>query len=180
MGRGSAYYLRERPDAFHVFIYAPFDEKVRRLRQRGKTEEEAIQLAGTVDHDRAACIKEYFGIDWPSRYFFHLLVHGGDKCVLILMKRRPPLFFLLQIDKVFRIEEARRISSVIWAADLTRGLNNLREAGKKYSHLVRDTNALAGAGAGCQSATDPKRSFVQVREKLRTDDSAKHEIRSDA
>src|SRR5258708_15322475 len=32
VGRGAAYYLRDRPDAFHIFIYAPFDEKVRRLR----------------------------------------------------------------------------------------------------------------------------------------------------
>ena len=36
VGRGSAYYLHERPDAFHVFIYAPFEEKVRRLQQRGQ------------------------------------------------------------------------------------------------------------------------------------------------
>src|SRR6476660_9330171 len=27
VGRGSAYYLRDRPDAFHVFIYAPFESK---------------------------------------------------------------------------------------------------------------------------------------------------------
>ena len=39
VGRGSAYYLQNRPDAFHVFIYAPFDEKVRRLRADGKTGE---------------------------------------------------------------------------------------------------------------------------------------------
>src|ERR1700719_1532673 len=32
VGRGSAYYLRDRPDAFHVFVYAPFEEKVNRLR----------------------------------------------------------------------------------------------------------------------------------------------------
>ncbi len=38
VGRGSAYYLGNRPDAFHVFIYAPFQERVRRLRARGKSE----------------------------------------------------------------------------------------------------------------------------------------------
>ena len=31
VGRGSAYYLGTRRDAFHVFIYAPFANKVRRL-----------------------------------------------------------------------------------------------------------------------------------------------------
>ena len=57
VGRGSAYYLGGRPDAFHVFIYAPFQEKVRRLQSRGKSEKEAIELAETVDRDRADFIK---------------------------------------------------------------------------------------------------------------------------
>jgi cytidylate kinase len=34
VGRGSAYYLQSRRDAFHVFVYAPFDAKVRRLQAR--------------------------------------------------------------------------------------------------------------------------------------------------
>jgi len=38
VGRGSAYYLDDRHDAFHVFIYAPFAEKVKRLRAEGKSE----------------------------------------------------------------------------------------------------------------------------------------------
>jgi cytidylate kinase len=76
VGRGAAYYLRDKPDSFHVFIYAPFDERVRRLQREGKSEEEAIQLAETVDRDRAAFIKEYFGIEWPARQFFHLMINS--------------------------------------------------------------------------------------------------------
>jgi cytidylate kinase len=76
VGRGSAYYLRDLPEAFHIFIYAPFDEKVRRLRQEGKSEEEAIDLACTVDRDRAAFIKEHFGIEWPARHFFHMMINS--------------------------------------------------------------------------------------------------------
>lgn len=84
VGRGSAYYLKNRPDAFHVFIYAPFQEKVRRLQQRGKTDEAAIHLAETVDQDRAAYIKQYFGVEWPDRHFFHLMVNStiGDEAVV--------------------------------------------------------------------------------------------------
>ena len=59
VGRGSAYYLQNRSDAFHVFVYAPWNEKVRRLRASGKSESEALQLAETVDRDRAAFIKRY-------------------------------------------------------------------------------------------------------------------------
>jgi cytidylate kinase len=84
VGRGSAYYLHDLPDAFHIFIYAPFEEKVRRLQRQGKSEEEAMQLAGTVDQDRAAFIKQYFGIEWPARHYFHLMINSmmGDAAVV--------------------------------------------------------------------------------------------------
>ncbi len=84
VGRGSAYYLRDRPDAFHVFVYAPFEAKVKRLREAGKSEEEAIELAQTVDRDRAEYIKQYFDVDWPARQFFHLMINsliGDDEVV---------------------------------------------------------------------------------------------------
>jgi cytidylate kinase len=76
VGRGSAYYLQDRRDAFHVFIYASFGEKVRRLRARGKSEKEAVQLAETVDRDRAAFIKQYFKVEWPARDRFHLMINS--------------------------------------------------------------------------------------------------------
>jgi cytidylate kinase len=76
VGRGSAYYLQGRLDAFHVFIYAPVGDKVRRLRVGGKSESEAAQLAETVDRDRAAFIKQYFGVEWPDRSRFHLMVNS--------------------------------------------------------------------------------------------------------
>jgi cytidylate kinase len=84
VGRGAAYYLRDRPDAVHVFIYAPFDEKVRRLRREQKSETEALHLAESVDRDRAAFIKQHFGVEWPARHFFHLMLNstiGEDAAV---------------------------------------------------------------------------------------------------
>jgi len=84
VGRGSAYYLHDRPDAFHVFVYAPFEEKVNRLLQMGKSEERAIELAETVDRDRAAFIKQYFKVEWPTRHYFHLMINStiGDEAVI--------------------------------------------------------------------------------------------------
>ena len=77
VGRGSAYYLGDRPDAFHVFVYAPFQERVRRLRETGKSESECIELAETVDRERAEFVKQYFDIEWPDRHRFHLMVNSG-------------------------------------------------------------------------------------------------------
>jgi cytidylate kinase len=77
VGRGSAYYLGDRTDAFHVFVYAPFDERVHRLKSTGKTEKEAVELAQTVDSERADFVKKYFNIEWPERHRFHLMVNAG-------------------------------------------------------------------------------------------------------
>jgi cytidylate kinase len=77
VGRGSAYYLGNRSDAFHVFVYAPFQERVRRLQARGKSEKEATELAETVDRDRAKFIETYFNVEWPARHRFHLMVNSG-------------------------------------------------------------------------------------------------------
>jgi cytidylate kinase len=81
VGRGSAYYLARRRDAFHVFIYASYQDKIRRLRATGKSEPEAIKLVETVDEDRAAFVKRYFNIVWPERHRFHLMINSrvGDE-----------------------------------------------------------------------------------------------------
>jgi hypothetical protein len=64
--RGSAYYLRSRQDTVHVFIYAFFQGKVRRLQAIGKGETRAIELAQTVDVNPPTFIKEYFHVDWSE------------------------------------------------------------------------------------------------------------------
>ncbi len=88
VGRGAAYYLRDRPDAVHVFIFAPVDEKVRRLQLEEKSETEAVHLAESIDRDRAAFIKQHFGVEWPARHVFHLMVNstiGEDATVRIII-----------------------------------------------------------------------------------------------
>jgi cytidylate kinase len=77
VGRGAAYYLGGRTDALHVFTYAPFEEKVRRLEALGKSELEAIELVANVDRDRADFIKRYFDLEWPARHRFHLMLNSS-------------------------------------------------------------------------------------------------------
>jgi cytidylate kinase len=81
VGRGSAYFLANRRDAFHVFIYASFQDKIRRLQATGKSEHEAVNLVETVDDDRAAFIKRYFKLTWPGRDRFHVMINSriGDE-----------------------------------------------------------------------------------------------------
>lgn len=87
VGRGSSYYLSGRTDVFHVFVYAPFEERVRRLESTGKSEPEAIDLAETVDRDRAEFIKQYFNVEWPGRDRFHLMLNSamGDEVAVTII-----------------------------------------------------------------------------------------------
>jgi cytidylate kinase len=77
VGRGGAYYLGDRRDAFHVFIYGLFEDKVRRIQATGKTAEEATALIEQVDIDRSSFIQQYFQVDWPERQRFHLMVNSS-------------------------------------------------------------------------------------------------------
>jgi Cytidylate kinase-like family len=83
VGRGSQLFLSNRPDTFRVFLYAPREDKVRRLRARGKSETDAEQLVDTVDRERAHFIEKYFRINWPDRAVYHVMLNTavGDDTV---------------------------------------------------------------------------------------------------
>jgi cytidylate kinase len=84
VGRGSPYFLRGRPDVFHIFMYAPRDFKITRLMRDGKREAEATELVDTVDSERAAFIRRYFGKEWPLRSLYHMMINTsiGDDLVI--------------------------------------------------------------------------------------------------
>ena len=87
VGRGSPWFLRERPDTFCTFIYAPYGEKMRRLIAQGKSQNEAQSLIETVDSERAAFVTKYYGKTWPQRDLYHLMVNSvlGDDVVIDLI-----------------------------------------------------------------------------------------------
>jgi cytidylate kinase len=84
VGRGAPYHLRDRSDTFHVFMYAPRAEKLRRVQNMGKSLREAEELIETIDRDRIEFIKHYFGADWPTRSLYHLMINTvvGDDSVI--------------------------------------------------------------------------------------------------
>src|SRR6204780_3677533 len=88
VGRGSQQFLKNRQDTLRVFLYAPREDKVRRLLARGKSEGEAEQLVDTVDRERVDFIQKYFGVDWPDRAIYHTMINTaiGDKAVLDVIR----------------------------------------------------------------------------------------------
>jgi cytidylate kinase len=88
VGRGSQQFLRSRPDTLRVFLYAPREDKVRRLLARGKSEKEAEELVDTVDRERADFIQKYFNVEWPDRSIYHTMMNtaiGGEAVVDMIL-----------------------------------------------------------------------------------------------
>ena len=78
VGRGSQHFLRDRNDTLRVFLYAPKDEKVRRLKADGVTEPDLEGLVETVDKERAAFIEKYFHLQWPDRPVYHAMLNTAS------------------------------------------------------------------------------------------------------
>ena len=75
VGRGAPYFLREHPTAFHVFLYAPRAEKIRRTIADGHSEQDAEEMVDSVDRERIAYVKHYFNADWPTRSLYHMMIN---------------------------------------------------------------------------------------------------------
>jgi cytidylate kinase len=88
VGRGSQQFLKSRSDTLRVFLYAPREDKVRRLLARGKSEKEAEELVDTVDRDRADFIQKYFNVEWPDRAIYHAMINTsiGDEAVVHMIR----------------------------------------------------------------------------------------------
>ena len=84
VGRGSQQFLKNRKDTLRVFLYAPREDKVRRLLARGKGENEAEQLVDSVDRERTDFIQKYFAVEWPARAVYHTMINTtiGDQAVV--------------------------------------------------------------------------------------------------
>jgi Cytidylate kinase-like family len=87
VGRGSQFFLRNRNDVFHVFLYASRDCKIRRLISAGTTEDKAIEQVDTTDKARAAFVRQYLGLNWPETHLYHAMLNTGmgDSCTAAML-----------------------------------------------------------------------------------------------
>ena len=87
VGRGSQFFLRNRKDVFHVFLYASRDHKIRRLISRGETQDKAIELIDTTDKARVAFVRQYLGLEWLERRVYHAMFNTemGKSCTATML-----------------------------------------------------------------------------------------------
>jgi hypothetical protein len=87
VGRGAQFFLRNRKDVFHVFLYASRDYKISRLISRGTTQDRAIEQIDTTDRSRAAFVRRYLGMKWPEPYLYDAMFNTqmGESCTATML-----------------------------------------------------------------------------------------------
>lgn len=78
VGRGAPYILRVRTDTFHVFVYGSRERKIQRLVKLKMKEKHAIEMVDTIDKERSAFVRKYFGAEWPCRRLYHLMLNSDN------------------------------------------------------------------------------------------------------
>ena len=77
VGRGAQCVLQNRQDVLHVFVYAPWPERVARARERAPSAGDIEELIRATDRQRSDCIRTYHGYTWNDPHLYHLLISSG-------------------------------------------------------------------------------------------------------
>ena len=88
IGRSSQCVLHNQPHVLHVLVYAPMDEKLRRLQHRHSDERDLPSLLHRMDTERARYTRDYFGCDHSDLSLYHLCLNstlGIDACASLIV-----------------------------------------------------------------------------------------------
>jgi cytidylate kinase len=89
IGRGAQCVLQDKADVFHVFVYAPWCERLARVRKRAPAGASPENLIRSTDQERAEYIRLYFGCDWKDPHLYHMLISselGEDEAARIVIR----------------------------------------------------------------------------------------------
>jgi cytidylate kinase len=78
VGRGAQCILQCKPDVFHVFVYAPFQERVRRLRKRLEPGVNIEQRIHGVDEERSHYLQLRFGKIWNNPHLYDMMISSRE------------------------------------------------------------------------------------------------------
>lgn len=77
VGRGAQCILQDRSDAFHVFVHAPWEERLERVRRRLGPGSHPETVILETDRFRENYIRRYFNENWTDRHLYHLMVNSS-------------------------------------------------------------------------------------------------------
>lgn len=79
LGRGANLALKGLPGVVNIFIHAPLKERIERLAYLERiTPAEAARRIERIDAQRAAYVRRFYGVDWPSPDNYHLIINTSE------------------------------------------------------------------------------------------------------
>lgn len=76
VGRGSQCVLRNKEDVFHVFIYANWEERIRKIRERKGPGKDVEAMIRSIDAERSEYIRLHFRQNWLNPYLYDLMINS--------------------------------------------------------------------------------------------------------
>jgi len=77
-GRGSQVLLRDLPQAFHLQVVAPFQQRVEKIMEReGLERRGAITRVKASDQTRREYLRRYHGVEWLDPTLYDLVINRG-------------------------------------------------------------------------------------------------------
>lgn len=78
VGRGSQVLLRDLPQAFHLQVVAPCEQRVETIMEReGLGRREAITGVKASDQTRREYLRRYHGVEWLDPTLYDLVINTG-------------------------------------------------------------------------------------------------------
>lgn len=77
VGRAGQCLLQDMADVFHAFVYAPWEQRVKRIQQRVPDCGDASAQIVNTDKVRAQYVKERFDCVWSDPHLYDLMVSSG-------------------------------------------------------------------------------------------------------
>jgi cytidylate kinase len=78
VGRGAQCILEHKPDVYHVFVYAPFHDRLIRLRTRLGDGVNIEHRTRIVDDERAKYLQQRFGKNWCNPHLYDLMISSHE------------------------------------------------------------------------------------------------------
>jgi cytidylate kinase len=79
VGRGSQFILQNREDVYHAFIYARWEDRVRRIKQRLKPGSDAESVIRSMDAERSEYLRIHFNQDRMDPHFYGIMIDSKDQ-----------------------------------------------------------------------------------------------------
>ncbi len=79
VGRGSQCILRKKPDAFHAFVYARLEDRVRKIQLRVKPGTDVPALIRATDAQRVEYIRVHYKEKWMNPYLYDIMIDSKNE-----------------------------------------------------------------------------------------------------